>query len=212
MTDYEALKQAVIAGQAEKVKELVQDCIEGGMDANTIISDGMISAMSVVGERMNSSVMFIPEVLASAKAMKGGMEILKPMIVGESTEDVFAGKVVIGTVKGDVHNIGKNLVSLMMESTGFQVIDLGEDVRVDKFIEVVGAEKPDILGLSALLTITMDEMRVIIDKLKEKNLRDSVKVMIGGAPVTQEYADAIGADGYAPDAGMAAAKAKVLMG
>jgi 5-methyltetrahydrofolate--homocysteine methyltransferase len=140
------------------------------------------------------------------------MEILTPLIVGESAEDIFTGKVVIGTVKGDVHNIGKNLVSLMMESTGFQVIDMGEDVTVDKFIEVVGAEKPDILGLSALLTTTMDEMKVIVDALKENNLKDSVKVMIGGAPVTKEFAEAIGADGYAPDAGMAASKAKELMG
>jgi len=156
--------------------------------------------------------MFIPEVLASAKAMSGGMELLKPLIVAEELSTIHTGKVVIGTVQGDLHNIGKKIVSMILESGGFTVVDLGVDIPADKFVEAVKQEQPNILGLSALLTTTMPRMKDVIKALKEAGVRDKVRVIVGGAPITQDFADSIGADGYAPDAASALDKAKQLLG
>lgn len=177
-----------------------------------IISEGLIRGMSVVGQRMKSGEMFIPEVLMSANAMNKGMEILKPLIAGEESLKIYAGKVIMGTVEGDVHSIGKSIVSTILESSGFTVLDIGVDVPADKFIEAVKHEQPKILGLSALLTTTMPRMKDVIEALKEAGFREKVWVMVGGAPVTQGFADSIGADGYAPDAVSALDKAKELPG
>lgn len=212
MGAYEELHEKVISGQQDKVQDMVGVLIDKGNDPLEIMSEGLISPMSVVGQKMKTGEMFIPEVLASAQAMKGGMELLKPLISGEKSSEIYTGKVVIGTVDGDLHNIGKNIVSLMLEGVGFQVVDVGEDIPAEKFVEAVERENPDILGLSALLTTTMSNMKDVIEALKSGNLRDKVKVMVGGAPVTQDFADSIGADGYAPDAGSAADKARQLIG
>ncbi|MFC2024698.1 B12-binding domain-containing protein [Chloroflexota bacterium] len=209
MESYEELHQAVLDGDEEKAAELVQGLIDKGDNPEGIISRGLIAGMSVVGERMKSGEMFIPEVLASAHAMGRGMELIKPLIVGEVP---FTGKVVMGQVAGDLHTIGRKFVNMILESAGFKVIDLGEDVSADRFIEAVKQEKPDILGLSALITTTMPAMKDVIEAFKRSNMRDTVKIMVGGAPVSQDFADAIGAEGYAPDAITAVDKAKQLLG
>ena len=161
---------------------------------------------------MKSGEMFIPEVLMSAQCMGGGMELLKPLIVEEKLSTIYIGKIVIGTVHGDIHDIGKNIVRMILESGGFLVVDIGVDIPTEKFIDVVKQEQPDILGISSLLTTTMSHIGGVIEALKSSNLRDKVRVMIGGAPITQAFADSIGADGYAPDAGSALDKAKQLLG
>lgn len=211
MAPYEELQESIIAGDNEKVKETVHALIEKGNDPLEIISDGFMPGMSVVGQKMKTGEMFIPEVLMSAQAMGGGMEILKPLIMEERLAGIYIGKVVIGTVQGDVHNIGKKIVSMILETGGFIVVDIGVDVPTDRFIEVVEQEKPNILGLSSLLTTTMPRMGEVIEALKGSNLRDKVRIMVGGAPVTQGFADSIGADGYAPDAVLALDKAKQLL-
>lgn len=203
------LRQRIIAGDQQKVKDLVRTLLDKGNDPTGIISKGLMPGMSVVGDRMKTGEMFIPEVIAAAKAMNIGMELLKPLIVGEIT---YTGKVVMGQVKGDLHSIGRKFVNLMLESAGFAVLDLGEDVTADKLVKAVEREQPDILGLSALLTTTMAEMGNVIEALKRNDLRDKVQVMVGGAPVTQRFADSIEADGYAPDAILAVDKAKQLVG
>ncbi|MGM0420469.1 MAG: corrinoid protein [Bacillota bacterium] len=201
MADFEKISDGVIKGEVEKVKELVQEAIDEGLEPKEIINQGLISGMNVVGKRFKAGDMFVPEVLLSAKAMKGGMELVKPLLVeGEMPE---AGKVVLGTVAGDLHDIGKNLVAMMMESGGLDVINLGTDVKAAEFAEAVREHEPDVLGMSALLTTTMLEMRDTIEVLKEEGLRDDVKIIVGGAPVTKEFADEIGADGWAPDAASA---------
>ena len=212
METYGDLKEAVITGEADQVKNMVKAYITKGDNPLGIISDGLVSAMAVVGQRMKSGEMYIPEVLASAQAMRGGMDLLKPLISGEKSSSIYTGKVVIGTVQGDVHCIGKNIVSMMLESSGFAIVDVGEDVPASKFVEAVEREKPDILGLSALLTITIGNMKEVIAALNKKGLRKQVKVIIGGAPVNQGFADSIGADGYAPDAAAAVDKVKQLIG
>ncbi len=209
MTSYEELNQAVIDGEEEKAAELVQGLVDKGINPEEIISKGLTAAMAVVGERMKSGDMFIPEVLASAHAMIRGMEIVKPLIVGEFS---YTGKVVMGQVAGDLHTIGRKFVNMMLESAGFKVVDLGEDVPAQRFIEAVKQEQPNILGLSALITTTMTAMKDVIEAFKSNNMRDKVKIMVGGAPVSQSFADTIGADGYAPDAITAVDKAKELIG
>ena len=212
MESYEELQQAIIMGQLDKAPEIVRVCLDKGGGPLEIISEGLIKGMSVVGQKMKTGEMFIPEVLASAQALRGSMEILKPLIEGDKLSSIYTGKVVIGTVVGDFHNIGKNIVSVILASTGFEVVDIGVDIPTAKFIETVEQEKPDILGISALLTTTMPRMKDIIEALQKSELRNKVKVMVGGAPVTQEFADSIEADGYAPDAGSAVDKAKQLLG
>lgn len=204
------LTQAIIRGDNNAAKELTQKALDGGTSPLTIYQEGLIPGMEVVGKKMQAGEYYIPEVLLSARAMKQASEIVKPILAtSESLRPL--GKVVIGTVKGDLHDIGKNLVIVMLEGAGFEIIDLGVDVPADKFVAVVKEVKPDILGLSALLSVTMLEMKDVIGSLKANGCRQKVKVMIGGAPVTQKYADEIGVDGYGPDAGSAVDLAKRLM-
>ena len=212
MIPYEELQNSVIMADESKLKGIINALLEKGVSPKEIISEGLIPSMSVVGQKMKSGEMFIPEVLASAHAMSGGMELLKPLITGAELSTIYKGKVVIGTVQGDLHNIGKKIVSMLLESGGFTVLDLGVDIPSDRFVEAVGQEQPDILGLSALLTTTMPRMGEVIETLKRNNLRDKVRIMVGGAPITQGSADSIGADGYAPDAVSALDKAKQLLG
>lgn len=212
MAIYEELGNSIIAGDVDKVKEGVNTLLESGESPAKIISEGLISGMSVVGQKMKAGEMFIPEVLASANAMKKGLEILKPLIVGEESLKIYAGKVIMGTIEGDVHSIGKNIVATVLESGGFVVVDLGEDVPASRFVEAVERERPDIVGVSTLLTTTLSHLEEVIAALKRNNLRDEVRIMVGGAPVNQEFANKLGADGYAPDAVSALDKAKELVG
>lgn len=208
MSDLQEIIEILITGDGDKLKELVEKALAAGTPANQILQKGLIVGMDIVGEKMETGEMFIPEVLMAAQAMSISVEILKPLLAeGESTS---AGKVVLGTVKGDLHDIGKNLVVMMMESAGFEVIDLGVDVDPDKFVEAIKENKPTIVGLSALLTTTMPMMRQSVQSIEESGLRDSLKIIVGGAPVNQSFADEIGADGYAPDAGSASKMAKAM--
>ncbi len=193
----EELNQKVIEGKLEIVQELTRQAIAEGHDPEEIINQGLIMGMNVVGVRFKAGDMYVPEVLMCARAMSGGMEIVKPLLMGK--EIVSAGKVLIGTVKGDLHDIGKNLVAMLLESVGFNVINLGTDITTEQFIQAIKEHKPDVLGLSALLTTTMLGMKDIIDQLVEEGMRDEIKVIIGGAPISQEFSDEIGADGFAPD-------------
>ena len=201
MVDFEKLSNSVIKGNREEVVELTQEAVDEGVKPNEIINQGLINGMNIVGKRFKAGDMFVPEVLMAAKAMKGGMEIVQPLLVEGEMEE--AGRVVLGTVAGDLHDIGKNLVGMMMESGGLEVTDLGTDVEADEFVESIREVKPHVLGMSALLTTTMLEMKDVIEVLEEEGLRDDVKVIVGGAPVTKEFADEIGADGWAPDAASA---------
>ena len=201
MVDFEKLSNSVIKGNREEVVELTQEAVDEGVKPNEIINQGLINGMNVVGKRFKAGDMFVPEVLMAAKAMKGGMEIVQPLLVEGEREE--AGRVLLGTVAGDLHDIGKNLVGMLMESGGLEVNDLGTDVEADEFVESIREFKPDVLGMSALLTTTMLEMKDVIEVLEEEGLRDDVKIIVGGAPVTKEFADEIGADGWAPDAASA---------
>ena len=193
MNDFSAITEGVIGGDADKVVNLVQAEIDKGSKAASILNQGLIGGMDIVGEKMQSGDMFIPEVLMSAQAMAAAVEILKPLLGEDSGSK--AGTIILGTVKGDLHDIGKNLVRMMMESAGFTVIDLGVDVAPEKFVEAIKANKADIVALSALLTTTMPMMRKTIDSIHESGLRDQVKILVGGAPVSQKFADEIQADG-----------------
>jgi 5-methyltetrahydrofolate--homocysteine methyltransferase len=209
MANYDALKQAVIDGNAARVKELTQQALDAGDGPQSLLDEALIPAMDVVGEKFSNREFFIPEMLIAARAMQAGLGLIKPLLTaGESRSK---GKVVIGTVKGDLHDIGKNLVGMMLQGAGFEVVDLGADVKPAKFVEAVQAQKPDFIMMSALLTTTMLSMKDTMAALKEAGLRDGVKVGVGGAPVTQRFADEIGADFYAPDATGAVGKAKEVM-
>lgn len=201
---------AVLNGIASEVKEKVQLAIDNGIEAEKILNSGLIAAMKEVGQLFEDGEYFVPEMLISARAMQSGMIILRPFLVAQDIKPI--GKVVIGTVKGDLHDIGKNLVSMMLEGSGFQIFDLGTDVSPEKFLEAINTYKPDIVGMSALLTTTMANMEKTMHFLEENGARKGVKVLIGGAPISQKYADDIGADGYAPDASQAAVIASRLMG
>ncbi|HOJ92404.1 MAG TPA: corrinoid protein [Dictyoglomaceae bacterium] len=201
---------AVIAGNRKKVQELVEDALKEGVPPEKIINEGLLAGMSVIGERFKKNEIFVPEVLVSARAMQVGMDILKPLLTKSS--GVIKGKVVIGTVEGDLHDIGKNLVAIMFEGAGYQVIDLGIDVPPDKFVEAIREHNPDIVGMSALLTVTMPQMKVTLDVMEKEGVREKVKVIVGGAPVTEEFAKEIGADGYAPDATSAVELVNRLLG
>ncbi|HHW29225.1 MAG TPA: cobalamin-binding protein [Syntrophomonadaceae bacterium] len=201
MASIKDLTEFVIQADIEKVKETTAALLAAGEDPLKIINEGLIPGINEVGERFKEGNLFVPEMMMSAQAMKAGVDLAKEKIEGADIPN--AGTIVIGTVAGDLHDIGKNLVSMMLDSSGFNVVDLGVDVPADKFIAAVKEHKPSIVGLSALLTTTMPAMKEVIDALKESNLRDQVKVVIGGAPVSQAYADEIGADGYAPDAALA---------
>ena len=204
------LQQALIAGDAGAVSALTQALLATGSSAREILDEALLPGMEVVGERMRSVDCFIPEVLLSARVMQGALDLLRPhMAEGESTS---AGTVVIGTVEGDLHDIGKNLVAMLLHGAGFEVVNLGAGVTSAQFVSAVKEHRPQILGMSALLTTTLPHMRRTIQALKDEGLRESLKVMVGGAPVTQAWADEVGADGYGANAGMAVERAKALMG
>ncbi|HHW74397.1 MAG TPA: cobalamin-binding protein [Firmicutes bacterium] len=201
MADFEKIADGVIAGDFNGVARLTGEAISKGAKPLEIINGGLIKGMNVVGARFRAGDMFVPEVMMSARAMKEGMELVKPLIA--ESDLPTAGKVVLGTVIGDLHDIGKNLVGMMMESAGMNVVNLGVDVPPEKFVQAVREHNPEVVALSALLTTTMPAMKDTIDALMENGLKDSVKVIVGGAPVTQDFADEIGADGWASDAASA---------
>lgn len=204
------IAKELFVGNAKAVAELTQKALSEGFSPQEILNEGMIRGMNEVGVKFKANEIYVPEVLIAARAMKAGMEILKPKLAETGVEPV--GKMIIGTVKGDLHDIGKNLVAMMMEGAGFEVIDLGIDVPAEKFIQAIEEYQPQLVGMSALLTTTMIQIRENIKAFQEASIRDQVKVMIGGAPVTQKFADEVGADGYAPDAASAVDKAKELLG
>ena len=208
MSKLDELAAKVEIGKAKLVPGLVQEALDEG-NAPEVVLNKMIGAMDVVGEKFKNNEIFVPEMLIAARAMKKGVEVLKPLLAAGGTQD--AGKVIIGTVAGDLHDIGKNLVAMMIESAGFTVIDLGVDVPADKFVQTV-RENPDvkIVALSALLTTTMPALKEAVTLLNEQDFRGNIKVMVGGAPITPEFAAEIGADAYTDDAASAAAKAKEL--
>ncbi len=207
--DLKQIYEYTVSGNAPKVKELTQQALAEGTAPSEIVTKYLIPAMGEVGDRFERNEFYVPELLIAARAMQAGLAILKPLLSDTDLKPV--GKVVIGTVKGDLHDIGKNLVSMMLQGAGFEIVDLGVDVTPDKFIEAVKQNKAQAIALSALLTTTMPSMKTTIDALKAAGLRGQVKVVIGGAPVTQRYADEIGADGYAPDANSAVRKTKELL-
>lgn len=196
-------------GKAKIVKEKVQEALDQGINAKDILDEGMLAAMAIIGEKFKNNEIFVPEVLIAARALNAGMAVLEPVLVAQGNEPV--GKAVIGTVKGDLHDIGKNLVAMMLKGTGFEVIDLGVDVTAEKFIESAEAAGADIICMSSLLTTTMTYMEEVVKELEAKGLREKYTVMIGGAPVTNEFAKQIRADYYTPDAATAAEVAKEIM-
>jgi len=200
---------AVLEGDENKTKVLVLEAVNQGKKAGEIMNKGLIAAMDIVGEKMESEEMFIPEVLMSASAMSAGVNVLKPHLTSEDAAN--QGIAVIGTVRGDLHDIGKNLVKMLLEGGGFDVIDLGTDVDPPAFLSAIKDHNANILGMSALLTTTMPAMKEVVDLLAENNIRDSVKVLVGGAPVTEAFCQEIGADGYGADAGSAVRIAKSLI-
>jgi 5-methyltetrahydrofolate--homocysteine methyltransferase len=203
------VRQSVIDGDMNQTQVLVAKAIAENVPAEQILKEGLISAMAEVGRMFESGEFFVPEMLIAARAMKSGMTLLRPRLVEAKVQAV--GKVIIGTVQGDLHDIGKNLVGMMLEGAGFDVIDLGVDIPPEKYVQAVREHHPDLLACSALLTTTMMRMKDLIRSLNEAGLRDQVKVMVGGAPVTESYAKDIGADLYAPDAASAASRAKDLI-
>ncbi|MGB2814633.1 MAG: corrinoid protein [Dehalococcoidales bacterium] len=210
MADMSLLAQAIDQGDREKTVELTQKALDAGGNPQDIVAQGLQAGMAAVGEKFSSGEYFLPDMLMAARAMKAALEVLAPAL--KETGIPTIGKVVIGTVEGDMHDIGKNVVATFLSGNGFEVFDLGLNVPAQKFIDEVKEKKPDILGMSALLTTTMPLMGKVIKTLEETGLRSSVKVVVGGAPVTQDYADYIGADGYAHDGGRAVPVCKELVG
>ncbi len=199
MTDIlETIREMVVGGKFKDIEKEVQRAVDSGTDLNLLINDALISAMDIVGKRFADGDIYVPEMLVSAKTMKQGLDIIKPLLTAGEAE--HRGTIVMGTVKGDLHDIGKNLVIMMMEGAGFRIIDLGLDVKIEDLIDNVKKEEADVLGLSALLTTTMPEMQKVIVALDEAGLRDQLKVIVGGAPIDQRFADEIGADGFGADA------------
>lgn len=201
--------EAVINGAMADTSNLVQDALDAGYKADEILQEGLISAMSEIGSKFEAGEVYVPEMLISAKSMKFGLELLRPYLVAADVQPV--GKVIIGTVQGDLHDIGKNLVGMMMEGAGFEVIDLGVDVKPEEIIEAIAEHKPNIVAMSALLTTTMGNMKTAITLMEDTGVKNEIKIMIGGAPVTQEYANEIGADGFGMDASQAASLAKKMV-
>ncbi len=205
----DTIYQSIIAGNAPKAVEGVQQALEAGHPPGEILNRAMIAAMAEVGRRFEAQECFVPEMLIAARAMQEGLKVLRPHLVAADIKPV--GKAVLGTVKGDLHDIGKNLVGMMLEGTGLEVLDLGVDVSPEQFVEAVQEHRPRFVGMSALLTTTMPGIRATIEALEEAGLRDQVTVMVGGAPVTQQFAEEVGADLYAPDASSAANRAKAAL-
>jgi len=208
-TVLKTIYEGVIDGNAADVQVHVKEALNQGLEAGVILNQGMIAAMAEVGRRFEEGDYFVPEMLIAARAMQAGLALLKPYL--QQADVKTAGMVAIGTVKGDLHDIGKNLVAMMLEGAGFEIIDLGTDVSPEKFVNSVIEKKVDFVAMSALLTTTMPNMKATIDALSAAGLRDHVKVLIGGAPVTESYAQQIGADGFAPDASRAVALAKSII-
>jgi 5-methyltetrahydrofolate--homocysteine methyltransferase len=198
MIDSEKFHMALSEGRVEEARQLTQGALNAGEPAETVLKEGLIQSMERIGVRFKNGEIYIPEVLIAARAMHAAMEVLKPILSKSST--AMAGKVVLGTVKGDLHDIGKNLVAMMLEGGGFEVMDLGIDVSPEKFVESLKQSQAQIVGMSALLTTTMGQMKATIEALVTAGLRNKVKVMVGGAPITERFAKEVGADGYAPDA------------
>ena len=196
-------------GLREEVVEATDILLKRGWSASKVLDEALVEGMRIVGIDFRDGILFVPEVLLAANAMKGGMEILRPLLAETGVEPI--GKMVIGTVKGDIHDIGKNLVGMMMEGAGFEVVDLGINNPVEKYLEAIALHKPDILGMSALLTTTMPYMKVVIDTMKEQGIRDDYIVLVGGAPLNEEFGKAVGADAYCRDAGVAVETAKTLI-
>ena len=209
MVDLKELSDALFQGDVSRVKEITLRALQEKKEPKEILEQGLIKGMKVVGIKFKNNEIFLPEVLLASRAMYGGIELLQPELIKSGVKAV--GKVIIGTAKGDLHDIGKNLVAMMLRGGGFEVIDLGIDVTPEKYLKASHEHQPDILGISALLTTTMIGMRDVITILKKASLRSKIKVMVGGAPVTQEFADEIGAEGYAPDAASAVDKARELL-
>lgn len=211
MDTLQAISENLRHGEASKVAELVQKALNDGLSWDVILNRGLFAGMTVVGGLFREEEIYIPEVIMAAKAMEAGQKVLEPLMVGANGGKKI-GKIVLGTVKGDIHNLGKNLVGIMLKGAGFEVIDLGEDVSAQKFVDVAISGKVQLVGMSALLTTTMPYMRTTIEALQEAGLEGQVKTIIGGACVTQQYADEIGADGYGENAGAVVDKVKMLLG
>jgi corrinoid protein of di/trimethylamine methyltransferase len=205
----EQMANALIAGKQDEVIKLTQDALDQSIDPKEILDNGLLGGMDVVGQRFKAGDMFIPEVLLCARCMHGAMDILKPLL--SDADAAGAGTYLIGTVEGDLHDIGKNLVSMMLQGAGFKVVDLGTNITSQQFVEAVKEHNPQVLGMSALLTTTMPKMEETIQALSEAGIRDSVKIMAGGAPVTQDFVDKIGADAYGANAASAVERAKELV-
>ncbi len=206
----EVIHGAVMEGDMSLAQEKVQEALDAGVAPADILQEGLVTAMAAVGKLFEEGEYFVPEMLIAARAMKAGLTLLKPHLVKANVQPI--GKIAAGTVKGDLHDIGKNLVCMMLEGAGFEIVDLGVDVPAERFIAAVAEQNVDILAMSALLTTTMPNMKTNIEAIQQAGLRGKVKIMIGGAPITDAYAAEIGADGYAVDASRAVAKAKELMG
>jgi len=209
MADLQAMAEAVERGDQKAAAEMTRAALDEGIDPEKILNEGLIAGMDVVGDKFSNNEIFIPEMLIAARAMGGAMEVLEPILVETGVEP--KGKVVIGTVKQDLHDIGKNLVAMMLKGGGFQVTDLGNDVDPERYVQAAKEKQPQILAMSALLTTTMPNMKAVVEAVREAGL-DGVRVIVGGAPVTQAFADQIGADGYAADAGSAVDLAASLIG
>jgi len=209
MVDLKELSEVLFRGDVSRVKEITLRALQEKIEPKEILEQGLIKGMKVVGIKFKNNEIFLPEVLLASQAMYGGLELLQPRLTKSGVRAI--GKVIIGTARGDLHDIGKNLVTMMLRGGGFEVIDLGNNVSSEKFLEATQEHKPDIVGISALLTTTMIGMADVITTLERADLRNRVKVMIGGAPVTQEFANEIGAEGYAPDAASAVDKARELL-
>lgn len=209
MADLEGMALSLIRGKRDEVTAKVKEALDEGLDPETVLNGGLISGMSVIGERFRRNIIYVPEVLLAARAMKAGMAILEPLLTASGVEPI--AKVILGTVKGDLHDIGKNLVGMMMEGAGFEIVDLGINTSAEQFIAALKEHKADILGMSALLTTTMPYMRVVIQALKDEGLRDDTIVLVGGAPLNEAFAEDIEADAYCRDAAVAVETAKKFM-
>ena len=202
MPDYAVMNQCLYEGKAQDVERMTKEALAEGRTVQEVLAEGLIAGMSVVGEDFKHNILYVPEVLIAARAMKAGMAVLKPLLTAKDSDIEPAGVLLMGTVRGDLHDIGKNLVCMMAEGAGFEVHDIGVDQNIEKFLAATEQHKPDVIGMSALLTTTMTYMKVVIDGYKERGL-GQIKMAIGGAPISQMYAEEIGADGYAPDASSA---------
>jgi 5-methyltetrahydrofolate--homocysteine methyltransferase len=209
MADFREIADALKEGNAKKVEALVTAAVSEGINPAQLVNEALILGMGEIGVLFKNNEVYVPEVLIAARAMHAGLNVLKPLL--SEQEKSAAGRIVLGTVKGDLHDIGKNLVGMMFEGAGFKVVDIGIDVPPEKFVEAIKTEKPHVVAMSALLTTTMPYMRETIEAIEAAGLRESVRIIVGGAPVTDAFAEKIGADGYAPDAASAADLAKTMM-